>query len=431
MERVSRRGLLACALVTVLVRWSSTAAPTSQPDGVYGRRLSQGVERSEPWDWRTVWPSRASSGSCRWARFAPPLHPPAERAPLNTSICLRPPADLLCDEVASRGYWPECADLPVLFERGGGSTGLFVDAGANVGACSLHMLLRTPSTSRIVAFEPSADSLFYFTSSLLRLQQAHADRRVAVYAGGERGESRAGAEVASASAPEQRLALHALALGPRDSPAQLLYQTVGNAGHAVVGVVPSAEWAPNGTLVPQSVEVATLDSVLWPAAAQARGEAPPRVSLLKLDVEGFECSVLRGMGALLRARVVRVIKVEVFGSMLERQGCSALSLQATLAAHGFTLHAPSAEGGLGPAVDPAKLHEREHGLPYNLVALLSDRAEGDGEGDAMRRSPPATGRRSRASRLHRMKLRLLTELEGASRAIRRASDPVTESGTGR
>ena len=60
---------------------------------------------------------RAPGRRCSWARFTPPRTPGMSQPPANGSICLRNETDLLCDEVRRLGYWPECADLPGLFDR--------------------------------------------------------------------------------------------------------------------------------------------------------------------------------------------------------------------------------------------------------------------------------------------------------------------------
>ncbi len=262
---------------------------------------SDGSWRS--WDW--VHPIGAASG-CAWATLAPPAV--YGREPINGSICLRDSADLLASAIRKYGFWPECADLPEMLEHatdGNTAGALFVDAGANIGACSLHMLLA--SDASVIAFEPGADNLFYASSSLHRLNEQ------------------------GTGAASTRAALVPVGLG-RNASRQLLYQAIGNAGHAVIGSKP-VQFAPLGHLSPQTVLIEQLDDVLWPASMRA--EPPPPIALLKLDVEGFECEVLRGMARLLAAGAVRAIKVEVFDTLLRLQGCSAAELHGLLLAAGF------------------------------------------------------------------------------------------------
>ena len=146
-------------------------APSVVIDRVFAAGQAPMAVLAEPplWSaWQHTNVIRAEPGRrCAWARFTPP-HTPGLGPPRNGSICLRNESDLLCDEVRRRGYWPECADLPALYTRAAAALAaearrrprfavpgppLFVDAGANVGACTLHMLLSTEA--KVLSFEPS------------------------------------------------------------------------------------------------------------------------------------------------------------------------------------------------------------------------------------------------------------------------------------
>jgi len=289
----------------------------------------------EVWNWQGPL-GAGTAHTCSWT----PLLPPATRglpSPTNASICLRSADDLLCNAVRQYGHWPECADLPELYHHTAQGGGLVVDAGANIGSCSLHMLLATDA--QIASFEPGAENLFYASSSLLRL-------------------------VPLLEGVRHRLQLYPLALGSANH-TELLHAAVGNAGHSVVGQRPT-QYAPQGHEQPQSILVRQLDDVLWPASQ--RSQPPPAIALLKLDVEGYECKALQGMQQLLGVHAIRVIKVEVFEYSLRAQGCSAVELQRMLDRAGFHLYVKPPRGMDGQA--PHSPDVVFSSAPYNLYGTV-------------------------------------------------------------
>ena len=307
------------------------------------------------WDWRALQQPMGST----WTEFVAPssLHG-------NASICLRASPDLLADAVRKRGYWPECADLPAMLRASGGGDGhgdrsstwdsnqnvslppLFVDVGANVGACSLHVLMATGAD--VLAFEPGGDNLAYATSTFVRMASMPAGPSV-----------------------HSRLLLVRAGLGASVQDLEL-HQAVGNAGHAMIGVK-VGKYAPLGHLPSQRVVIRRLDELLWPATARENGAPAPVISLLKLDVEGYECQALDGMIELLRAGSIRAMKLEVFDALLQVQGCSAIALQRRVAAAGFTLRRTESDAiatPSSPPLSPELVHATTPGDPYNLWCVL-------------------------------------------------------------
>lgn len=67
--------------------------------------------------------------------------------------CLRPYSDKLSNHVRQEGHWPDCDELPHLWEQSqsGKRNEIFVDIGANIGSCTLTMLAHGAST---VALSP-------------------------------------------------------------------------------------------------------------------------------------------------------------------------------------------------------------------------------------------------------------------------------------
>ena len=162
--------LLLCPCTVAETRRRRRITETFAPDVEAASPLTGEADLWQVWPWSAVLPHSKPDAACRWERLAPPPTP-GLRAPMNGSICLRQAWDLLCNDIIRDKYWRECADLPALYVRGSSgvavSGGLFLDVGANIGACSMHMLLA--SDAPIMAFEPGVDNLFYASSSLLAL----------------------------------------------------------------------------------------------------------------------------------------------------------------------------------------------------------------------------------------------------------------------
>ena len=127
----------------------------------------------------------------------------------------------------------------------------------------------------------------------------------------------------------------------------------------------------------EAVLVRTGDDVLWPQ----QHKHPPRFAMMKLDVEGFECNVVRGMRRLLSAGSVQTIKFEVYDVALRAQNCSAVELQRLISENGFHLYrtldtlkearcrgsADSLHRNHKP-LSPNRLHGGSH-TAYNLYAI--------------------------------------------------------------
>lgn len=83
---------------------------------------------------------------------------------LSQTMCLVA-NDWVSNSIKRHGSWRDCNMLLVEWEQAGRNPqnaarklpDIFLDAGANIGACTLEMLLRTDA--RIVAFEPNPNNL--------------------------------------------------------------------------------------------------------------------------------------------------------------------------------------------------------------------------------------------------------------------------------
>ena len=159
-----------------------------------------------------------------------------------------------------------------------------------------------------IAFEPLPANLFYLTSAVL----------------------------ANKPAFRAHLTLHPIALGAASGTIPL-YSQRGNAGNTVVNAPVGDSQADEAAMVHAGavaqILVSTLDSRMWPDST-----APaPRIALLKMDVQGYECRLLAGAQRLLAARAIRTVKLEVAPRWLRKQGCSAMELYTKLRGAGFHL----------------------------------------------------------------------------------------------
>jgi hypothetical protein len=95
--------------------------------------------------------------------------------------------DRASDHIANTGRWPPCSILGTVWDKmhtsqesawpqepPGGST-IFLDVGAQLGACTVYMLFKM-QTARVVVVEPEPRNLFALTSTLLSLPPQYRER---------------------------------------------------------------------------------------------------------------------------------------------------------------------------------------------------------------------------------------------------------------
>ena len=221
---------------------------------------------------------------------------------LHQGLCLVGRDDFLSARIISHGRWDECDDIVELWHNRSGAGDVFLDGGANIGACTLQLLLRTSAT--VVAVEPASTNLFYLTRSLARVMQRH------------------GWRVAS------RVAVVPFAVGAQPAQGRMRPLEQHNAGNMALEVG-SATAAAAGA---DAVDVRRLDDLFGL-------EGGARVRVAKLDVQGCECLALSG-GARLFAQVARqggAVIAEASEKHLRAQGCSGEALRERLRALGFAV----------------------------------------------------------------------------------------------
>jgi len=181
----------------------------------------------------------------------------------------------------------------------------FLDIGAHVGQYSLIAAKAVGPNGRVHAFEPNPGSYRRLTANLALndFRNAHA---------------------------------HPLALSDVPGPSTLFVPTNNNPGEASLQRCVE-------TTATTTVEVGTADA--WMNSADL-GE-PPRVDLIKIDVQGFERRVLEGAARLLdRFRPTVVCEFEE--RWLRLAGTSSVELKQVVAGMGYTVHRLTRRGGLAP-----------------------------------------------------------------------------------
>jgi len=224
-------------------------------------------------------------------------------------MCVREYSDIVSDAVKHGGRWGDCDILVTMWGqqaraadavRAHNPEGIFVDAGANIGACTLLMGAVGHTT---IGFEPLRANLFYLTSGILGNEEKIREK-ISVYQLG--------------------LGTHSMNISA--------YAASGNAGNTQLGSMvkdwPSQTWS-----VEAAIPVMALDDILWPDPSTP----PPHVRLMKMDVQGYEVKILKGAKRLLEAGAIGIIKSELTSMFLAGQGTSAMEMVTIMMEHGYVL----------------------------------------------------------------------------------------------
>jgi len=200
-------------------------------------------------------------------------------------MCVHSEDDTVSTAVKSHGYWNECVDIYNLWSsQNGNDSDIFVDIGANIGSCVMHFLMHT--NANIIAFEPNPRNLFCLTSTLSNLDYKY----------------------------QKRVTLFPIGLGSSPS-TSIIFGVKGNLGHSSISLDINERRGGrfhHGDLI----HVERLDNIL--NSEELSGN---NIRVMKIDVEGFECHVLDGMGTEILSHVDK-IHTEVSAGDLEQHGCS-------------------------------------------------------------------------------------------------------------
>lgn len=193
------------------------------------------------------------------------------------------------------------------------------DVGANVGTVSLPLAVACPH-AHIHAFEPSPPVL------------ARLHRNLSLN-----------------PSLSSRVQVHEVALSDRTSRTEFhLSQDACNSG------VGSIVRRPEGGATTVSVQCARADELV------AQGRLPPP-EVIKIDVEGFELEVIRGLSETLRAHPVKLV-FEHDPALLRERGHSLTAVSDELRALGYSLHVLRKDGRV-EAFLPGSLS-----MPVDLIA---------------------------------------------------------------
>jgi FkbM family methyltransferase len=208
--------------------------------------------------------------------------------------CVRTEPDDVSNVIKSNadGVFQDCKILVKIWAKlNAGKPGdLFVDAGGNIGSCTLLMAAHGVHT---VAFEPNPDNLFYLRSSVNANYNIAAITRVV-----------------------------GVGLADHDYSAPLFVEER-NAGNSVVGQSFRTRKNPS-----HDINLRTLDSML---------PSETSIPLMKMDVQGFELFVMKGARGLISRGVIKVIKLEVAELWLNAQNTTTAELYDFFAEHKYSV----------------------------------------------------------------------------------------------
>ena len=192
----------------------------------------------------------------------------------------------MSDEIRNDHSWRDCHILPELWEKANKlQNSIYLEVGANIGACLFEMLLSTDA--KIIAFEPHPMNQFNIRSTMSRLSPEY----------------------------QNRVVLVPVALGDKQEKS-IIHSAYNNLGNSNIGIFVEDygdQAAP--AMYKFDVAVERLDTILDPQHIH--------IPLMKMDAQGFECNIMEGMGDAI-ADTIEEIKFEYAKKWLTAHGCSDL-----------------------------------------------------------------------------------------------------------
>lgn len=194
-------------------------------------------------------------------------------------------------------YEPECVRAARRFMPVGG---VVIDVGSNIGQYSLLAAKLLGRSGRVIAFEPNPD--------VLRLLRHHIEIN-------------------------DFDNIEVIPCAVSDVDGESLFYPSPLKGNTGMGSLIPGNAAPDShekinRLDPIRVETVRLDQVL-----ESRNIS--RLSFVKVDVEGFELAVLRGLGSYLERRRIRALMVEIWPDKYRHDGYSANAIMDYMESFGY------------------------------------------------------------------------------------------------
>jgi FkbM family methyltransferase len=230
---------------------------------------------------------------------------------LKQEMCLAH-EDFISDHIVRHGAWRDCGMFVQLWlgldgkhvpmfkgkpplPQAGDPEGVLLEVGANIGACSVELLMRTRAS--IIAFEPSRVNLYHLTRSLRQFaaRVPEVADRVVVFPVG-------------------------VGHGSRGSRSQMFVPR-GNLGNSMFEE-PTPKVTMPKVIAEELKGAVKLEAIVLPLST-IFPSGLGKVRLLKIDTQGYECHVLHGALATLRHKRSRVeiIVTEIARSHLMAQCC--------------------------------------------------------------------------------------------------------------
>lgn len=259
-----------------------------------------------------------------WSPHNRPLPPPSvnqtqcvwARPSFGGHMCLMD-NDRISQHIRKKGYWVGCDRYVEMWHThhqkennlkgrtGGQHFDIIVEVGANIGACTLQLLLQTNAT--ILAFEPSPLNLFHLTETLHKTTLGN-------------------------PLLASRVTIFPIAVGDSNK-SDRIFVAKGNAGNSVIHET-VRDHASQDMSLSYPIEVRTLDYVLS-AHAFLKSYS---ISVMKVDAQGFECRVLSGLSRIAVAGMISTLSIELANGWLSPQGCSAQQALEQMRTLGFQLN---------------------------------------------------------------------------------------------